>query len=366
MFKRKANIRFAAGSTKRTKRTPTVARTFKRPSVLNKSFSKSFKRRFRPKKFRSFKKKSFRRRKVSYGLIKSLLPVVNYTTETIETLQVPPSLAISGKACVYYTPGRVNGVLAAPAGLGCVNDVLRMADILKLNQTNQVVPTKTLETKFFISYATQRYTVINQNQGQAFLTAYYLYCRRDIAADFNRQDPITDLGNGFLQRGIGTLQGGANEGIFIERNDPFQSHAFCSSYKVLKVTHHKLHGGQMMNFKINIKNQVINLDRYTRALIGGIDATFYNAFRLLSHRQGERFIMFKFSGQMGGSTIVAANVGFTQPELDFRCETEYSIRSIFNTGSYTINDPVVGYTGPPIVTNIVDVTDTDIIAPVNV
>lgn len=237
-----------------------------------------------------------------------------------------------GKQCQYIYPG-VGGAFSYP--LGGLNNLLRMGVIIANQEA--VVAGPFAETKFMVIDSRQSYHLVNQSNGNAVVTAFYCRGRADLPNTTYYTNLRAIIGDGLQQRGLPGNAGG-NASINDDLFTPFDSHRFCSMFKVTKVQKFTMDPGSNRIFHLKTGAYYFDTARYELQPSATSDPVLAQNF---SHRRGEIFIIFKFSGQPTDDG--AGNLSYTSPKLDLITENHYNFRSINRQTPLITKDTPIGY-----------------------
>lgn len=257
---------------------------------------------------------------------------------------IPAGIATDpiGKRCTWFTTGdaSVNG--AAGIGLNGIGPCLYMADILERDeQTTAGSAYPVTETKFTIHRSFHEHSLSNMSNGTAMLTIYYCICQRDVINVQNQQSLVTILGDGFFQRGFGAGKGVTNSGVYDASLTPFDSHKFCSYFKVYKTETCNMDPGQTIKRKLIMGPKRINIDHYTTQTAA--NQSTLTADLNFSHRKGEKILLFKLEGQPANTA--GGKMTFTSPAVDMITLCNYSYQAINRQAPIITKANAIGFDG---------------------
>lgn len=293
--------------------------------------------------------------KTTYGNIKT------YLVENADVANVPPPATgtgadFVGQTCAYFATGcsayntpYIAGNCLALNGMAAV---VNMADIIRKAEQDSGSAGPSGETRFMIKNSSQTYQLVNQANSVATVTAYFCLCQRDvqqISSTDSARDPRTILGDGFYQRGEQTAAvalpapGTNNPQLFDALLSPFDSHRFCSFFKIYKTQTIKMDPGMNQSFILKSNSKFINYDHYTQfssLQINGGGTTEASTLQY-SHRKGEQFILFKVMGQPSDYNNNQAT--YTTPKIDMITKTHYNFCAINRQQPIIYRDFAVGF-----------------------
>lgn len=338
-------------STKRSKNGVSVPNT-------RRATPKNRRRRRVPSKLRRTIKRRTKRKsltKTTYGNIKT------YLVENADIAVVPPPAVgggadFVGQTCAYFATGcsaisspYIAGNCLALNGMAAV---VNMADIIRRAEQDSGSAGPSGETRFMIKNSVQTYQLVNQANSVATVTAYFCLCQRDvqqISSGDSARDPRTILGDGFYQRGETTASvaspapGINNPQLSDALLSPYDSHRFCSFFKIYKTQTVQMDPGMNKSFILKSNSKFINYDHYTQFTslqINGGGTTEASTLQY-SHRKGEQFILFKVVGQP--SDYANNSPTYTTPKVDMITKTHYNFCAINRQQPIIYRDFAVGF-----------------------
>lgn len=300
------------------------------------------------------KKKRKTNTKTTLGNVKTYL-VENADICVVPTASVGGGSDYIGQRCAYFAPGcSTSSTITAPGNclaLNGIQAIVNMADIIRKAEQDSGSPGVTGETKYIIKNSSQVYQLVNQSNSIATITAYYCVAQRDVMADSAssspQRDPVFILSDGFYQRGettgtgLAPIVGKQNPQLNDTLLSPFDSHRFCSFFKIFKTETYQMDPGMNKSHILKSSNKFINYDHYTQfqnnAYQGGTE-TYAVQY---THRKGEQFIMFKVTGQP--SDFNNEQLTFTSPKIDMITKTHYNFQSISRQQPIIYRDFAVGF-----------------------
>lgn len=231
-----------------------------------------------------------------------------------------------GKKCAYLFSGVKTGT---DYSLGCMTHVINMAALIENDEQSLYITGATSETKFVIKDANAKYDFVNMSNGSAKLTIYTCVCQRDIINGQLSTNFISILGDGFYQRGLTAGgRGLSDQGVYDASLTPFDSHKFCSYFKVLKSEICVMDPGSMQTRTIKTGRQQINMEHYTTQ-----SATAQNSLQAgldYSHRRGQKFLFIKVEGQPANDNgnETTRDLSYTTPAIDMITEVSYTFQAV--------------------------------------
>ncbi len=279
-------------------------------------------------------KKRFNPKQALYNALK---------TKNLETIifegadwaTVPTTTTTSGKQRSWMYFGLTNNYMQA---LDCIYHYQQICNIISSG------PVGELEQKFIIKDCNVVHTLTNTNLGHCYITAYKCMARRDIPLNEGYQDPRVVLGDGYYQRSIDTVRGSNNLGVTLDSLSIFDSHKFCSMFKVLRVKRVSLDGGMSKSFYIRRGCHLVNMQHYfTSFARSGAGSTWINSTSDYSHRKGELFYLFAITGQVMDDSTTITNLGASRPKIDMITRVHYNyVNDDLNLPLITVAAPI-GY-----------------------
>lgn len=324
-----------------------LRRSGKRQRVAKNAKSKPYKRKYRAgprRKRRTRGRKRYSKTTVTNGNIQT------YIQQYADSVQVPvrgtSGLDTFGKPCQYMYPG-VGG--QDSYALGGIRNKLRMADVIATqdiaaqNQFGaQVNPSAPLsETKYQILDAYQRYHYVNQSNSIAVMTLYYCIARTDVQFANNETNIRSIIGDGFIQRGLGSTQSGGNFYINDDELTPYDSHRFCSYFKIYKTERVLADPGRNVMRTIKMGTTMVDTARLSFTNVTGTGAL-PSQNPQYAHVKGEKFILLKVTGQP--SDDGGANLSYTSPKIDMITVNHYNYRSVCRQQPLIFKDTAVNFT----------------------
>lgn len=262
----------------------------------------------------------------------SRVPVVRSNLQTLIldnndsfAVAVPSGTAGSvnnaGKACIYGFVGCTSQGGIHESGLLDLGHMKQMAISLESGQSYNVLNNGN-ETKMSIIDCFQTSELINNSNTIANLTSFKVMCRNDIAQNGsnNYQNLYNIIGQGFYQRSFGTTAYGANEGLSDAELSLFDSHKFCSEFKIMAVKQTKLDPGATCKFSITARNKVVNWNHYSTItnLTNGVAGSTLD----YSHRRGAMMWIHKLEGTPAVDT--AGDQCYSLPKIRMITKTHYN------------------------------------------
>nr|UBJ25943.1 capsid protein [Giant panda circovirus 5] len=243
-------------------------------------------------------------------------------------LSTAGSVDTTGKQCKWFFVGSSSDAGLHQGMLLGLADTVQLATLLVQQQS----PTSTIyanETKISIIDCYQTSELVNASNGIANLTSYKVMCRRDVA--FNGANNYSNLynliGQGFFQRGFGSTGYGANEGLTDAELSLYDSHKFCSEFKIVQSKKTALDPGTSCKFSVSARSKIINYNHYTTE---SAHTTLPSAAGLdYCHREGEMFWIHKLEGIPAADTNTpVADATYTLPRIRMITKTHYNFCQI--------------------------------------
>lgn len=305
----------------------------------------------KPRYARPTKKRLSRRRVITTRRyrkkrrISSKIPVSRTNVQTIifdnnDELSVPTITGTVGasdtvgKVCAYGLTGLTSDPGQHNKGLLGLFHIQRIAQAL-INLEPAPGATVNNETKINILRAYQTTEFVNNTNSICHLTAWKVMCRNDIATNGsnNYVNLLNLIGQGFYQRGLmltdpgqntSTIPFSTNQGCFDCELSLYDSHKFCSEFKILSQTKKSLDPGTSCSFTIKVGSRVINWNHYATAATA--TTTPSTASLDYCHRRGEMFYVYKLEGIPSNDN--AGNLSYTSPVVQFITKTHYDFCAI--------------------------------------
>jgi len=282
-------------------------------------------------KLRTSRRLSNRRR---VKILNSLEPVRFNSTQSAEQFTGPTPGPLTGLSCSYFVSN--NGGFTN--GLYHVRDQLKIADSIVAGVDTENAPPH--NHRFIFLQQVQSFKFVNCTNAQVNLIAYTVRLKRDLPNLEGYIDIKQVLGDGFLQNGIGTLQGVANQHMTRLESTPYQSSLFCSYFKIVRTQKLLFEPGQTQEIQHSILKPMM---AYPGRIIdpGSLVPSYLGSSRVLAHVAGAQFMLFKMYGQIAnGSGLSSSLLTSTIPRLDCLTLTRLHYKKLINTTPhYAIDDP---------------------------
>lgn len=211
--------------------------------------------------------------------------------------------------------------------LGGINDILSLADNAWTYYPANLASGANLGNSSDILWGKiavkgrETYKLRNQSNETIRLTCYYCVARRDWKFDYTTQDLniYKILATGFAENGL-TVNGVNADSVNMQddRHTPFQSHAFCRQYKITRVKNIVIAPGAIVARKIRYPWRVHTPAHYTTNPGSETGSSWSGRGRNVNSLKGERFILFKLHGNIGGiagQTVLEKDIGQTTPTV---------------------------------------------------
>lgn len=322
------------------KRTDTITQVPKKAKMApKKTISKRGKRKRsikKSKKRRSRKGSKFSKAARSTAkLLTAMQPINTYSYQTAGANSSNSYTATTGQQCSYV-------LMAQHDQLGSANSAhvgtLTVFTISKLAALVTSSAAGNLSIKYYLHEASLNHTVTNAENSVGYLEAYYCVARRDIPE--SSPDTLTLLDDGFAEAGIASANWN-NVDV-----TPYQSPAFCSNYKILKVQRVKMEAGESKTFSVNwVGRKPINFGRYI--LPTDQTTTALTVPRLYSELKGNKFILFRLKGQVSNDiTNKTTQIQSTAMKIDVLNRYRFKFQLMADPSSTFYTENATGFTAP--------------------
>lgn len=257
--------------------------------------------------------------------------------------------AVGGIECVYFTTEVVNvahssRIQSVTRPLQGITDVLQIADWMWLQTPHN------WSVAQWPGYAQDMiwgsvwikgkdmYMLRNQSNEQVKITCYYCTARK--SDNYNQVLPSIDpgtgtvqvaqnvynwLGSGFAENGIDiNTQFANNAGMTRDEETPFHSKMFTRQFKINRVKRIFIGPGKTKNVYMQSRWREHKPVNYVTSQ--GASAAFSSRTNRFASLKGERFILFKLSGNIGGvagQTGIEKTIGQTTPTVIMLTKRKY-------------------------------------------
>lgn len=330
-------------------------RSYKRPRRFRR-FKRKFRRSRRTKRSSNYKKK------LEFAL--SDLRTAAYVYGQQHT--VPNSN--SDVECVYFITEQVDLTHTHPIEtitrpLQGIADVLNVADrawVVTPNNAvaglNQGWTTDVAFGNLFLR-GTDKYEIRNQSNEVVKLTCYTCTCRQDTQF---RKVPTTDpgppittssnniynyLGTGFAENGM-DINNQTATNAYLQRDQftPFNSRYFCRHFKINKVSRMIIAPGGIRSMTLVSRWRKHTPADYVENT--GSGTSWATRSRIYDDIKGERFILFKLHGNIGGidlQSTMEKEIGQTTPTVIMKTVRKYQFKHISRPNASTVDFTITGF-----------------------
>lgn len=280
----------------------------KRPRPVRRAKSRSRKR-FRTNRS---KKRSRKSRGITRQKILNLIAVPQvWTQEIAQSVTVPASTVAHGAGVIYFTAGcpdrAASGLLANNMSLYAIQSLFRI-QIEHIDNT-----AGSLNYRWYVTRANLEYKLQNVHQGYVDATAYICRVRRDVPWTSTLSDLRLLLNQGFVDNGYGDFST-FPLGVDQEELTPFQSSTFTNYFKIQRAKRFRMHPGRMRRFVLKSSRcRTINMGDYVDP--ANQTQTYLTSGIQLAFQRGDRFILFKFRGQLATDFVNHVTIATTTPQI---------------------------------------------------
>lgn len=253
-------------------------------------------------------------------LIQMLAAPDYYNTEVGDQAQAIASSSTLGIACKYFTFNS-----NAPYGSmdpGAHQQIAAAITTLPNADINYV------QTDF-----KQRHVISNQFNTTCILKGWLLEARRDFPAGTTKYASVlADLGQAFLNSGVGTNAGTTNTALVRPDVDPFNANGFLTDYKIVKKFSKRLAPGHTHIVYNN--DHLTHTVRPTQFIYLPAATGFGAGTLLLQDRVGERYWLFRIeTGQLGDNAAAATVLADLGAKINMVTYTSYEFKRVSDNQS---------------------------------